>query len=91
MLELKKTTNFGRSFKTIGSRIYSFGLGGRFLFASVMSATVRVGVSGGGPVCLPMLLTHNIPIVTAKHNLENVKAFGCGVFFLICFFLSLRA
>ncbi|XP_060766839.1 sortilin [Neoarius graeffei] len=39
MLELKKTTNFGRSFKTIGSRIYSFGLGGRFLFASVMSAT----------------------------------------------------
>ncbi|KAF7693450.1 hypothetical protein HF521_008766 [Silurus meridionalis] len=39
MLELRKTTDFGRSFKTIGSRIYSFGLGGRFLFASVMSAT----------------------------------------------------
>ncbi|XP_053340495.1 sortilin isoform X1 [Clarias gariepinus] len=39
MLELRKTTDFGRSFKTIGSRIYSFGLGGRFLYASVMSAT----------------------------------------------------
>ncbi|KAG7319278.1 hypothetical protein KOW79_017752 [Hemibagrus wyckioides] len=39
MLDLKKTTDFGRSFKKIGSRIYSFGLGGRFLFASVMSAT----------------------------------------------------
>ncbi|MCJ8744221.1 hypothetical protein PDJAM_G00115910 [Pangasius djambal] len=39
MLELRKTTDFGRSFKTIGRRIYSFGLGGRFLFASIMSAT----------------------------------------------------
>ncbi|XP_027011648.2 sortilin isoform X2 [Tachysurus fulvidraco] len=39
ILELKKTTDFGRSFKKIGSRIYSFGLGGRFLFASVMSTT----------------------------------------------------
>ncbi|KAF4093571.1 hypothetical protein AMELA_G00003430 [Ameiurus melas] len=38
-LELRKTSDFGRSFKTIGSRIYSFGLGGRFLFASVMAAT----------------------------------------------------
>ncbi|XP_076860731.1 sortilin [Brachyhypopomus gauderio] len=39
MLELKKTSDYGQSFKTIGSRIYSFGLGGRFVFASVMSAT----------------------------------------------------
>lgn len=40
MLELRKTTDFGQRFKTIGSRIYSFGLGGRFLYASIMSATV---------------------------------------------------
>ncbi|XP_051627590.1 sortilin isoform X1 [Manacus candei] len=36
-LELKKTPDLGRSFRTIGSRIYSFGMGGRFLFASVMT------------------------------------------------------
>ncbi|XP_067387624.1 sortilin [Emydura macquarii macquarii] len=36
LLELKKTNDFGKSFKTIGKKIYSFGLGGRFLFASVV-------------------------------------------------------
>ncbi|XP_028855260.1 sortilin isoform X1 [Denticeps clupeoides] len=36
-LELKKTSDYGRTFKTIGSRIYSFGLGGRFVFSSVMT------------------------------------------------------
>ncbi|XP_074833711.1 sortilin [Carettochelys insculpta] len=47
-LELKKTSDFGKSFKTIGSRIYSFGLGGRFLFASVVAEkgnTRRIHVS----------------------------------------------
>ncbi|KAL6464343.1 hypothetical protein MHYP_G00266600 [Metynnis hypsauchen] len=52
MLELRKTSDFGQSFKTIGSRIYSFGLGGRFIFASVMSATgstrmIHVSVNKG--------------------------------------------
>lgn len=32
----------GKSFKTIGVKIYSFGLGGRFLFASVMADKVSV-------------------------------------------------
>ncbi|XP_010181493.1 PREDICTED: sortilin, partial [Mesitornis unicolor] len=36
-LELKKTSDFGKAFKVIGTNIYSFGLGGRFLFASVMT------------------------------------------------------
>ncbi|XP_064425331.1 sortilin isoform X3 [Latimeria chalumnae] len=36
-LELRKTTDFGKTFETIGSKIYSFGIGGRFLFASVMT------------------------------------------------------
>ncbi|XP_030328861.1 sortilin isoform X1 [Strigops habroptila] len=47
-LELKKTSDFGSSFKVIGTRIYSFGLGGRFLFASVMTekgTTRRIHVS----------------------------------------------
>ncbi|XP_075766505.1 proteasome subunit alpha type-5 isoform X2 [Pelodiscus sinensis] len=47
-LELKKTKDFGKSFKTIGNRIYSFGLGGRFLFASVVTEkgnTRRIHVS----------------------------------------------
>ncbi|KAJ8412064.1 hypothetical protein AAFF_G00143310 [Aldrovandia affinis] len=39
MLELKKTSDYGRTFKTVGSKIYSFGLGGRFVFASVMTGT----------------------------------------------------
>uniref|UniRef100_A0A8C1W1Y9 Sortilin n=1 Tax=Cyprinus carpio TaxID=7962 RepID=A0A8C1W1Y9_CYPCA len=36
-LELRKSLDYGKTFKTIGSRIYSFGLGGRFVFASVMT------------------------------------------------------
>ncbi|XP_065103080.1 sortilin 1b [Paramisgurnus dabryanus] len=39
MLVLKKTTDFGVNIKTVAQKIYSFGIGGRFLFASVMSAT----------------------------------------------------
>ncbi|XP_034977677.2 sortilin isoform X2 [Zootoca vivipara] len=48
LLELKRTKDFGKTFKTIGSKIYSFGLGGRFLFASVMTEkgnTRRIHVS----------------------------------------------
>ncbi|XP_036386861.1 sortilin isoform X2 [Megalops cyprinoides] len=37
MLELRKTSDYGRTLKTIGTKIYSFGLGGRFVFASVMT------------------------------------------------------
>ncbi|XP_074532895.1 sortilin-like [Halichoeres trimaculatus] len=37
MLELKKTTDYGQSFKTIAARVYSFVLGGRFVFASIMT------------------------------------------------------
>nr|XP_025976255.1 sortilin isoform X2 [Dromaius novaehollandiae] len=48
LLELKKTSDFGKAFKVIGTKIYSFGLGGRFLFASVMTEkgnTRRIHVS----------------------------------------------
>uniref|UniRef100_A0A8C5LCJ9 Sortilin n=1 Tax=Jaculus jaculus TaxID=51337 RepID=A0A8C5LCJ9_JACJA len=47
-LELWRTSDLGKSFKTIGVKIYSFGLGGRFLFASVMAdkdTTRRIHVS----------------------------------------------
>uniref|UniRef100_A0A673FI50 Sortilin n=1 Tax=Sinocyclocheilus rhinocerous TaxID=307959 RepID=A0A673FI50_9TELE len=37
MLELRKSLDYGKTFKTIGSRIYSFGLGGRFVFATIMT------------------------------------------------------
>lgn len=40
MLELERTTDYGKSFKTVASKIYSFGLGGKFLFASVMTGKV---------------------------------------------------
>ncbi|XP_048878813.1 sortilin [Brienomyrus brachyistius] len=44
MLELRSTSDYGKTFKTLGTKIYSFGVGGRFLFASVMadSGTLRV-------------------------------------------------
>nr|XP_033774043.1 sortilin [Geotrypetes seraphini] len=35
--ELKRTNDFGKSFKTVSSRVYSFGLGGPFLYASAMT------------------------------------------------------
>uniref|UniRef100_A0A3P8U071 Sortilin n=1 Tax=Amphiprion percula TaxID=161767 RepID=A0A3P8U071_AMPPE len=37
MLKLRRTTDYGKTIKTVASKIYSFGLGGCFLFASVMT------------------------------------------------------
>lgn len=37
-----KTVNYGKTFKTVAEKIYSFGIGGRFLFASVMTGTVSI-------------------------------------------------
>lgn len=37
MLDLMKISDYGKSIKTVASKIFSFGLGGRFLFASVMT------------------------------------------------------
>ncbi|XP_013875548.1 sortilin 1b [Austrofundulus limnaeus] len=37
MLELRKTTDYGKTIKTVANKVYSFGLGERFLFASVMT------------------------------------------------------
>ncbi|KAM4610859.1 sortilin 1b [Polymixia lowei] len=37
MLDLRRTTDYGKTVKTVASKIFSFGLGGRFLFASVMT------------------------------------------------------
>ncbi|KAG9270775.1 sortilin-like [Astyanax mexicanus] len=39
MLTLKKTIDNGQTINTIAEKIYSFGIGGRFLFASVMTGT----------------------------------------------------
>lgn len=44
MLELRKTADYGRSFQTIATRVYSFVLGGRFVFASIMTGKVCVCV-----------------------------------------------
>ncbi|XP_056886189.1 sortilin-like [Takifugu flavidus] len=51
-LELRKTADYGRSFQTIATRVYSFVLGGRFVFASIMTGTgtermIHVSVDGG--------------------------------------------
>uniref|UniRef100_A0AAX7VJC1 VPS10 domain-containing protein n=1 Tax=Astatotilapia calliptera TaxID=8154 RepID=A0AAX7VJC1_ASTCA len=47
MLELRRTTNYGKTIKTVASKIYSFGLGGRFLFASGTLRTIHVSVDQG--------------------------------------------
>ncbi|XP_004070452.1 sortilin [Oryzias latipes] len=44
MLELKKTTDYGKTIKTIASKVYSFGRGGRFLFVSIMTSQDRLRV-----------------------------------------------
>ncbi|XP_072317977.1 sortilin-like [Eucyclogobius newberryi] len=51
-LELRRSCDYGRSFRTVASRVYSFVLGGRFLFASIMTGsgterTIHVSVDGG--------------------------------------------
>lgn len=51
-LKLWKTTDYGKTNKTLASKVYSFGLGGRFLFASVMNGTdnmreIKVSVDQG--------------------------------------------
>ncbi|KAK2914874.1 sortilin-like isoform X1 [Channa argus] len=51
-LELRKTTDYGRSFVTIATRVYSFVLGGKFVFASIMTGKgterlIHVSVDGG--------------------------------------------
>ncbi|XP_077430278.1 sortilin-like [Vanacampus margaritifer] len=52
MLELRKTVDYGKSFQTIATRVFSFVLGGRFLFASIMTGKdtermIHVSVNGG--------------------------------------------
>lgn len=42
MLVLRRTSDYGKTIKTVAAKIYSFGLGGRFLFASVMTGKVSV-------------------------------------------------
>lgn len=38
-LALVKTVDYGKTFKSVAEKVYSFGIGGRFLFASVMTGT----------------------------------------------------
>uniref|UniRef100_A0A671NKJ1 Sortilin n=1 Tax=Sinocyclocheilus anshuiensis TaxID=1608454 RepID=A0A671NKJ1_9TELE len=45
MLVLRKSVDFGVNIKTVAERIYSFGIGGRFLFASVMDVIRAIHVS----------------------------------------------
>uniref|UniRef100_A0A3Q1GN19 Sortilin 1a n=1 Tax=Acanthochromis polyacanthus TaxID=80966 RepID=A0A3Q1GN19_9TELE len=52
MLKLRKTVDYGKSFQTIATRVYSFVLGGRFVFASIMTGMgtermIHVSVDGG--------------------------------------------
>ncbi|TRZ00980.1 hypothetical protein DNTS_010319 [Danionella cerebrum] len=45
MLVLRKSVDLGANIKTVAERIFSFGIGGRFLFASVMSASSNINPS----------------------------------------------
>lgn len=68
----------GKSFKTIGVKIYSFGLGGRFLFASVMADKVGVCLfSLGSDISVNMPQTDSFSTCTD------------GVSFLLYYLVSL--
>lgn len=41
VLMLKRTMDFGKTYQTLLSHVYSFGFAGRFLFASVVNNQVR--------------------------------------------------
>ncbi|XP_068598081.1 sortilin-like [Brachionichthys hirsutus] len=78
MLELRKTSDYGRSFKTIAARVYSFVLGGRFVFASIMTGTgtertMHVSVDGGEVWNMAQLPTINheqfYSILTANQDM----------------------
>ncbi|XP_076012568.1 sortilin-like isoform X2 [Genypterus blacodes] len=78
MLELIKTTDYGRSFRTIATRVYSFVLGGRFVFASIMTGTgtermIHVSVDGGEVWNMAQLPTVNheqfYSILTANQDM----------------------
>lgn len=52
VLELIRSTDYGKTIVTVATKIYSFGLGGRFLFASVMTGKgtlrmIHVSVNNG--------------------------------------------
>uniref|UniRef100_A0A8C5FGT5 Sortilin 1b n=1 Tax=Gadus morhua TaxID=8049 RepID=A0A8C5FGT5_GADMO len=47
MLDLKRTTDYGKTIKTVANNIFSFGLGGRFLFASGTLRMIHVSVDQG--------------------------------------------
>uniref|UniRef100_UPI003AABE1D8 sortilin-like n=1 Tax=Centroberyx gerrardi TaxID=166262 RepID=UPI003AABE1D8 len=64
MLELKRSTDYGRSFRTIATRVFSFVLGGRFVFASIMTGMgtermIHVSVDGGDAWNMAQLPTVN--------------------------------
>uniref|UniRef100_A0A8C6SCI1 Sortilin 1a n=1 Tax=Neogobius melanostomus TaxID=47308 RepID=A0A8C6SCI1_9GOBI len=61
MLELRRSSDYGRSFKTVASRVYSFVLGGRFVFASIMTGSrmIHVSVDGGEQWNMAQLPTVN--------------------------------
>lgn len=41
-LVLMKSVDYGKTYKAVAEKIFSFGIGGRFLFASVMTGTVSI-------------------------------------------------
>ncbi|KAM9408225.1 sortilin-like [Pholidichthys leucotaenia] len=52
MLQLRKTADYGRSFQTIATRVYSFVVGGRFVLVSIMTGVgtermIHVSTDGG--------------------------------------------
>lgn len=64
MLELRRSKDYGRSFHTIATRVFSFVLGGRFVFASIMTGTgtervIHVSLDGGDVWNMAQLPTVN--------------------------------
>lgn len=89
MLHLRKTFDYGKSFHTIATRVYSFVLGGRFVFASIMTGTVRlcVCVCARAPLYLYSLRAECVCFVN-RHCIFAVCVFsgiGCSCLFVHSF------
>lgn len=51
ILVLRKSVDLGVNIKTVAEKIYSFGIGGRFLFASVMAGSGTI-MQSASEVCV---------------------------------------
>lgn len=69
-LVLMKTSDYGGNVRQIAENIFSFGIGGRFLFASVMTGTVSICIMTIVPYTYEKTALSNRSIITSVFTYE---------------------